>query len=288
MGLMLISTANTKRQLNNNNKRECKMKKLFLSIVVVASLIGCSNKIDFSQIQSRDGKFYEVNNAEPYTGIIEGYLQAEESKKLKFPESFAEDIYYYDKDLTYTINIKNGLIDGEVIAKEKKGQQVVKDNYTNGKLEGVSERFFKNGQLRYSIIYKDGKIDGEVKKYDQNGSLSVEEKYDNGNLLYQAYYSTDGTKEKEFDFAQKKATYVVCGEKYEVLWYSWENNNKVLEICDYKTFKHFNKERNEYESYSTRMARAINPNDEMNIIIFYELSLFHKTIETVICEGRSL
>ncbi len=59
------------------------------------------------------------------------------------------------------------------------GNLTAEENYSNdGKLNGPSKRFYKNGQIEEDYTYKDGALDGYFKKYHINGKLSAEGRYD--------------------------------------------------------------------------------------------------------------
>ncbi|MCO4811807.1 MAG: hypothetical protein KC572_09405, partial [Gammaproteobacteria bacterium] len=54
------------------------VKPITLIVVCLAILIGCETEkevIDLEQLQSRQGIFYEVNSAEPYTGTVVNWYE---------------------------------------------------------------------------------------------------------------------------------------------------------------------------------------------------------------------
>mgnify|MGYP006106416361 CR=1 FL=1 len=93
---------------------------------------------------------------------------------------------------------------GEVVkyVDDEKTQLEWKKNYKEGKLDGLSEEYNKNGQLEESVTYKEGEEEEEVKyTYYENGQLKEKETYKDG--------KKDGQWEEYGDNGQlwSKATY---------------------------------------------------------------------------------
>ena len=53
-------------------------------------------------------------------------------------------------------------------------------NYKDGKLDGLWESYWGNGQLYYRCNFKDGKLDGLWEEFDKNGNLTETENYKDG------------------------------------------------------------------------------------------------------------
>ena len=51
------------------------------------------------------------------------------------------------------------------------GQLGMRENYKDGKEEGIFEYYYENGQLNRKSTYKNGKEDGLEESYSQNGEL---------------------------------------------------------------------------------------------------------------------
>ena len=72
---------------------------------------------------------------------------------------------------------------GEIVkyVDDEKTQLEWKKNYKEGKLDGLSEEYNKNGQLEESVTYKEGEEEEEVKyTYYENGQLKKKETYKDG------------------------------------------------------------------------------------------------------------
>ena len=58
-----------------------------------------------------------------------------------------------------------------------------RQNYKDGKREGLWEMFYENGQLSFRGNYKNGKQDGLLEYFDEDGNLTSTETYRNGELV---------------------------------------------------------------------------------------------------------
>ena len=52
--------------------------------------------------------------------------------------------------------------------------------FKNGKLDGVFNRWYENGQIRSRATYKDGNLDGVFIMWDENGRKKTQSTYKNG------------------------------------------------------------------------------------------------------------
>jgi antitoxin component YwqK of YwqJK toxin-antitoxin module len=55
-------------------------------------------------------------------------------------------------------------------------------NYEDGKLHGIHETFYENGQIHSRGIYVHGKLDGIYQIWNEKGKLENSYTYDNNNL----------------------------------------------------------------------------------------------------------
>ena len=53
-------------------------------------------------------------------------------------------------------------------------------NYKEGKLDGLNETYYENGQIKHDLNFKDGELDGENISYFENGQLKSKENYEQG------------------------------------------------------------------------------------------------------------
>ena len=63
------------------------------------------------------------------------------------------------------------------------GKFQVRENFIDGELDGLWEKFHDNGQLRYRVNYIEGKREGLQEFFDEDGNLTKTETYRNGELI---------------------------------------------------------------------------------------------------------
>ena len=100
-------------------------------------------------------------------------------------------------------NYKDGKKDGLIEYYRLNGQLLAKGNHNDKGLDGPCEFYYDDGQLEYRINYKDGKKDGLWEEYYKNGQLKSRKNYidnredglresyfENGQLREKRYYSS--------------------------------------------------------------------------------------------------
>ena len=100
-------------------------------------------------------------------------------------------------------NYKDGKKDGLIEYYRLNGQLLAKGNHNDKGLDGPNEFYYDDGQLEYRINYKDGKKDGLWEEYYKNGQLKSRKNYidnredglresyfENGQLREKRYYSS--------------------------------------------------------------------------------------------------
>lgn len=100
-------------------------------------------------------------------------------------ETKVKNILNYDTIVEYIkITDETGYYNGEpltgVFFRNYKSGERAEFNFKDGKLDGLFELFYENGQLKEEKNYKEGKYNGLQEKYDENGKLE-----------YKAYYKND-------------------------------------------------------------------------------------------------
>jgi len=107
-------------------------------------------------------------------------------------------VYHNNGQLWYRENYKNGKQDGLQEGFLSNGQLWIRTNYKDGKENGLHERFYNNpvsrlhsflipatdrGQLKVRGNYKNGKLNGLGEIFDENGNLTKTETYRDGKLV---------------------------------------------------------------------------------------------------------
>ena len=114
------------------------MKKLIFYSALVLLFIACSSeRVNFSQLQDRNGLFYLVNKDKPFTGDIVSYSNG----KVEFEGK-----------------IENGLREGPWTYYYPTGQKKAVGNYKEGLKDGNWTMFKENGVQETVEVYKYGKL----------------------------------------------------------------------------------------------------------------------------------
>jgi len=108
-----------------------------------------------------------------------------DGKKEKSNIDVRKEITHY-KDNPFT---------GEIFENYENGQLSYKENFKDGKKDGLSESYYENGQLRHKNNFKHGKhIDGLCEIYNENGQLVYKTNHKDGEQNGPfAVYKDDGT-----------------------------------------------------------------------------------------------
>lgn len=199
---------------------------------------------------------YQKNGTEiNMTGYWEFYHAGNGLVKAKgnFNSAYEKDgewTYYYNTGVVkekavYTNGKLNGLLEGWFT----NGNKWYTDTYVDGKLNGLSTGYFYNGLLRKKTMYKDDKKNGEEKGYTSTGYLSYIGNFaddEQDGLL--TYYFANGNKQDEVKYTKGKAegtykSYYKDGkpetqgeftdDKKEGLWTTWYKSGTVKEKTTY-------------------------------------------------------
>lgn len=87
-------------------------------------------------------------------------------------------VYRTSRDSTYFFKKKP--FSGEVYQNDYKGKKVRSFNLINGKLSGIYQEFFSDGQVKLLVEMDSGKRNGEFKSFYENGNLKEFMIYENG------------------------------------------------------------------------------------------------------------
>ena len=126
------------------------MKKVLFFSAMIALLVACSSeKVNFSQLQDRNGLFYLVNAEKPFNGDVVSYQEG----KLEFEG-----------------NIKNGLREGHWNYYFANGQKKSEGNYVSGAKDGTWTYYSENGVQSGVETYKEGVILGNQVVPEETGT----------------------------------------------------------------------------------------------------------------------
>jgi antitoxin component YwqK of YwqJK toxin-antitoxin module len=137
----------------------------------------------------------DISYVKYYT--IKGKLVSE--GKMKDKDRIGEWIYYHEKS-------------NEIMTKEQ---------YVNGKLDGIKTTYYPNGKITEEITYKNGVMEGENNYYSVDGKLLKKLNYKNEKLQGPAtYYDANGNVTIEGFYKN---------DKKDGLWKYYKNGKVELE-----------------------------------------------------------
>jgi len=84
--------------------------------------------------------------------------------------------------LEQSTTYRDGKWDGLREEFHEDGQLRGRENWIDGKIEGLSE-FYRNGQVWWRRNYRDGKEDGLFEAFDEAGNLTRTETWENGEQI---------------------------------------------------------------------------------------------------------
>lgn len=103
----------------------------------------------------RDGRWW-------YNGrVFSGWIQEVQSDQL----------------VTFRMPVEEGLANGLAVGFYENGLKMLERAYVNGKLEGQSRQWWRNGKCKYLLCYKDDKYEGVQRAFFENGHLREEANY---------------------------------------------------------------------------------------------------------------
>ncbi|MDR7210532.1 tetratricopeptide repeat protein [Flavobacterium piscis] len=175
-------------------------------------------------------------------GILENEIDYK-NKTGKFTYSFNNGVY------TKTYDLKNGLLHGKLISKDKFKTNIMDAEYLNGEMHNIYKFYSPLGSLYIENNYYCGKLNGLSKKYDHVGNLKLTGEYtfgvENGKTIryyhnkakLSEYNQQNGSVEGEnIYYNQKGETLVIVGYENGIAKYYIQksktgelNENVVIE-----------------------------------------------------------
>jgi len=156
------------------------MRKLFF-LVISLTVTSCTEPlkdVEYDNLVTRGGVFYEKFSNEPYSGRTTGDWQGQIVAGL-WQGNVA--VYRPDGTLWWEIPFKKGIRDGEYKAWCHNGNIQTQFKYKNGKRDGLVESYRCDGSLALQMKFKEGQPTGShVRAFHSNGNLSIEIPLKNG------------------------------------------------------------------------------------------------------------
>lgn len=213
----------------------------------------------------RDGKYYQRNHMEPFSGVaFEDFDNGKKKSRAEFKNGKLNGkvtTWHETGEKATLVNYKNGISTGTEMHWYDTGVKklevnydeaglafgVCKEYYTDGKLksegeyvkdleEGLHKWYFKSGDLDQTVVYKEGMANGKVKHYYDGGKMKMDADYKDGTPHGKVLLFFENGK-------KKKETNYVAG-KEEGKDFLWSKKGLLLEERTYK-----NGEEIEYKNY---------------------------------------
>jgi antitoxin component YwqK of YwqJK toxin-antitoxin module len=216
------------------------MKKIFLIITLFScsfAFLSAQNAIDKQGRKQGEWSKTYANGKTAYKGSfiddkpVGTFLRYYESGELKAEQNYLDNdiseikLYNKEKKLISAGRYKGKLKDGEW--KYYSGNQLSSiEIYKDGKREGITKIYSKNGNLLEEIPYKNDKIDGIKKNFLENGKLYSEISYKDG-VQHGSYFFYEGNPDPVIS-----GNYV--NGKKEGDWQIKDERGKLLQTLKYE------------------------------------------------------
>ena len=171
------------------------MKRLFLIVLPLLLIVGCSQKpVDETTLIEKDGVMYLPNSEKPYTGeVFTNYPIGEKLYQGTYEDGLLVQYSYLNKDgsVKEPVNIET-LIDrggnlydingqkpytGDIFGLYSNGNKKLSGSLKGGKIDGLTTYWYENGQKKSEGTSKDGEPDGLYTEWYENGQKSIEGTY---------------------------------------------------------------------------------------------------------------
>ncbi len=212
--------------------------KTFFFLIISLSLsfsLDAQKKAPLNQLDlQRDGKFYQVNHIEAFTGVAyEDYENGKKKSRAEFKGGRLNGkvtIWHKTGEKSSQIHYKDGIRVGteyhwyptgvkklEINYDEKglptgickeyfdNGSLKSEGKYLKGREEGLHKWYFLNGNLDQTVQYVDGLANGKVKHYYKNKKMKMNADYKDGEPhgMMKLYYE-DGSRKRETNYSNGK------------------------------------------------------------------------------------
>lgn len=141
--------------------------------------------LEGDQVSLRYGKYYEINQSEPYTGlhIMSRYPNGQVKKSVEVIDGVWDGKIkgmYADGTLKYSATFSNGVLNGQLLELFDNGQYKKLSNAVNGEKEGAEKKWFRNGAIEVVTAYTGGSQSGDRYVYYKDGSMKSQCHFING------------------------------------------------------------------------------------------------------------
>lgn len=180
------------------------MYKKFIFSIAILILVSCGQKeVDISQVSTRNGLVYQVNENDPFTGIV---IKKLDNEQILISGSYKDGQkngiwteYFRNGQIEKQEEYNNGVYNGVVEKYIENGTKLSHEYYKNNELDGKCEYFSNNGILIKSAIYSNNILNGEFIENYENGNPKIITNYNNNQITsnFTSFYE-NGNKELEY------------------------------------------------------------------------------------------
>lgn len=109
--------------------------------------------------------------------------------------------------------------------------KIASTEYTKGKKNGLTQKWFANGQISYEAHYKNGKRDSVSRTWWKNGNIRTESNFENG--------KAEGTQLSWYIGGEKFKQINLVNGKEEGVQKAWRENGKIYNNYEAKNGRIF-------------------------------------------------
>ncbi len=150
-------------------------------------------EITRSQLVLRDGSWYRVGEATPFTGVMfETYPSGEQKSRVAIANGRLEGLsegWYTNGQRQVLEHFRAGLSHGLRTKWHPNGQKLSEVQIVRGKLEGTFRRWNQDGSLFEEIQMANGKAEGISRAYYPSGFVRTEARLHGGEVLNQKFWN---------------------------------------------------------------------------------------------------
>ncbi len=168
-----------------------------------------------SQLQDRNGTAHEMNQDEPYTGVVVGFYQNQQ-KRI---ESHYQAGHLHGTETTWFEHgqrqrqtpWQQGRIQGEQTTWHRNGQKESTADYAQGRRHGLYRAWHPDGKLREETPHQEGEAHGLSRHWHPNGKIAREVRWESGRQLSFDTWTAEGVR-----FGEGTNTVTLTAANYKI------------------------------------------------------------------------
>ena len=218
-----------KRQAPSWLVRSSQQAHFFAAAVLLVSFIrpGTAQTIPSSQLEQREGIWYEVDADSPFTGEVSdpGELEG----KVENGKRSGRWTAYHDNGNTYWVTDYDEGVSQYHAMYYPSGNMLAEVHFQEGRRHGSATRWYPSGAKSQERTYNQGKQDGAYKLWDPDNNLLYEATYVEGEI--------DGPAIWWFDNGQKRWATNYTQGKRSGEWTQWTKKGEIMSKTNWEEGK---------------------------------------------------